>query len=470
MDHWNQSVPLGEISLPTPSDTISECATSDYQDMSGQPWSQAPLPDEWTTVTAPDHSTLMQSSSGDWSSHSAPVTVQDIQALDTNAWLHAIHGPVDMGLSPVLSQESQSSHTLNSLSEPDSCVLPPRLDLSSAAEPSYHQPGPMMYASPAGASQFSSAFGYTPSLDPSGLSMECSLSASQGLYPGSQPPLFFPQGGHAVYPRRTFSYPVTPTPMRPLLPRTESSCVSGQPVHGLQRALRPQIQDSRISQASMSSVSSPSGQHQGNSQQAVAFGRASSPNAVAPRPAQNLPHGSSCSYQAAVSVQPTSGSYFRSAQSMAYVSDPTAEDFSAFIHFDHEDQTTSPGALRLDLRLYDCHRCGTNELDSYVSGYGVMQSMPSNMSGAMKPVASQPEQDVKNVYRTPNSAAASMASDSDEGRYRSDPLYSKGPDADGMYRCPYQATDPNCPHKPTKLKCNYEYDRSPSQVPSCVVH
>lgn len=38
---------------------------------------------------------------------------------------------------------------------------------------------------------------------------------------------------------------------------------------------------------------------------------------------------------------------------------------------------------------------------------------------------------------------------------RSHPLYSKEPDADGMYHCPSEGEN-GCNHKPTTLKCNYE--------------
>lgn len=38
---------------------------------------------------------------------------------------------------------------------------------------------------------------------------------------------------------------------------------------------------------------------------------------------------------------------------------------------------------------------------------------------------------------------------------RSDPLYSKEPDADGLYHCPSEG-ESGCNHKPTTLKCNYD--------------
>jgi hypothetical protein len=38
---------------------------------------------------------------------------------------------------------------------------------------------------------------------------------------------------------------------------------------------------------------------------------------------------------------------------------------------------------------------------------------------------------------------------------RSHALYSREPDADGLYHCPSEG-ESGCNHKPTTLKCNYE--------------
>ena len=39
---------------------------------------------------------------------------------------------------------------------------------------------------------------------------------------------------------------------------------------------------------------------------------------------------------------------------------------------------------------------------------------------------------------------------------RTHPLYSVGPREDGLYHCSFERSE-SCGHKPTKLKCNYEY-------------
>jgi hypothetical protein len=67
------------------------------------------------------------------------------------------------------------------------------------------------------------------------------------------------------------------------------------------------------------------------------------------------------------------------------------------------------------------------------------------------------EVDAKPIKVSPKPAAAPLG-EMDEGRHRTHALYAKGPDADGLFRCPFKATE-NCPHKATKLKCNYEYER-----------
>ena len=456
VEDWNQSVPIGEVSLPTPPDSISECA-SDYQEMSGHPWNQASLPEEWTTAPAPDNMS-MQPTSNEWPGQGVPVTAHDIQTLDTAAFLSAPQSTVDFGLSPVLSHESQSSYTRNSFSEPDTCYLPPGLDLSFTSEPSWHSSGPVVYHSP-DVTQQPTGYGFVPH-DQSAPSVACALSAPQTLYPGSQPLEFFPQGGQVLYQRRTTSYP-QPAPMRPLLPRTESPTASSDGTRGPQRTLKPHMQGSQSSQRTASSVSSTSGQSQDGSQHTLASTQSSGHVMLASQQVQTLPHRSSGPMQSGALVHPNMVLYNQHGASASSVSDPTDEDFSTYIRFDQEDQTTSPGALRSDDIVPYTDAYDTDCLGSYVSGHGVQPAVPSYMPGDVKPVLSRTEQDLNAVYQG-SSSATSLSSDNDEGRHRTHPLYSEGPQSDGLYHCPFKAKDPNCPHKATKLKCNYEYGSPPS--------
>ena len=311
--------------------------------MGSHPWSETSWPEEWTTVPAQDVSASMQPSGNDWPIYGAPVTTQDIQALDAATMLSVSHGSVDSGLSPVLSHESQSSYTLNSFSEPEPCVLPPSLDLS-FTEPSWNASGPNVYTNLDAASQTTSGYGF-PSIDQGVYSTACTMSAPQGPYPGSQPPMFFPHGGQAAYQQRIVSYsPVAP--MRPILPRTEGSAMSSQPAYGPHRALRPQVQGQRSMQHPALSVSSSAGRSQDGSQHAITSAEVSGHTVVASQSMQHLPQGFSGANHSVAPFQPSLGSQSRTSMAMPYTSDPTADDFSAFIQFDQEDHSISPGALR----------------------------------------------------------------------------------------------------------------------------
>lgn len=102
----------------------------------------------------------------------------------------------------------------------------------------------------------------------------------------------------------------------------------------------------------------------------------------------------------------------------------------------------------------------TNIKRSYLGAYGsVAGKLPSSVGGEAKPMIAKSTQDGSAAFRSTSSATSSQVGDGDEGRYRNHPLYSEGPKADGLYHCPF-TTDPSCGHKPTKLKCNYEYAES----------
>ena len=96
---------------------------------------------------------------------------------------------------------------------------------------------------------------------------------------------------------------------------------------------------------------------------------------------------------------------------------------------------------------------------SHAQVYELVHSGRPSVPGDIKPELSMPEQDVKATSQSSHGAASSTISDGDEGRYRTHPLYSRGPASDGLYHCPYlleESEENNCGHKPTKLKCNYE--------------
>jgi hypothetical protein len=85
-----------------------------------------------------------------------------------------------------------------------------------------------------------------------------------------------------------------------------------------------------------------------------------------------------------------------------------------------------------------------------------------SLQESARPRQPKVEVDAKVIKVSPKPAAAPVG-ELDEGRHRTHALYAQGPDADGLFRCPFKATE-NCPHKATKLKCNYEYERDMPHV------
>ena len=403
------------------------------------------MPEEWAIGTPTDNTSAYPRAS-QWYSQGVPATAQDVQTLDQAAWLSANHGSVDMGLSPVLSHEGQSTHTFNSLSEPDACILPPSLDLSFASEPQWH--GPIVYTSPDGTPLSGHEYGFTSIHDGMGHPVSCP-PAPQVIYPGAYP-VFFPQGGQAALPRPAFAY-APAFPMRPILPRAEGTGYQSPPAYGSHRAIQPQTQGSR---SHVPSVSNMAGQPLEAQRHDDGVARRSTRSPMSSHPAYGTASCTSSPVQASVSAPSDVGSYIKPEISLINFADPTADDFGAFINYDHGDHLPSSDTLRSE-QQHMCRMCRvTDALDSYAPGYESLSSVPSSISGDVK--ASQPEQESKAGYQT-TSVSASLSSESEEGRHRNHPLYNQGPRSDGLYHCPYKAQDPNCPHRPTKLKCNYEY-------------
>ena len=449
VEHWQQKVSFPESSIPTPPE--SECPSLESQDMVTQ-WSQTTMPEEWRVRSTSDNGQYYQPTSGPWQGPGAPVTAQGIAALNTATLLTAPPRSVDLGSSPVLSYESQSLDTLNS-SEPDtSCVLPPTLDLSFAADPAWAYPSPSIYHGVDVPSHLS-GFGFSfpeQNLYPVG----CSMAPAPVVYPGTHGQVIYPPSGQIPYQRRTVSYPPA-VPMRPLLPRTEGSTASSQSAHGHQQVERTHMQTSQGSQYTVSNVSSLSGQSKDAACREVTSGQTTR---HATGPSQYVTYGPSGPAQTVVSM-PTMVSYgqmgFGAPASL--VSDPTDEDFSAYIHYDHEEHAGPMGALRSEKNLCFIRSYVTNGVDSFTPGYELQSDLPSTVPEEVKPLVSAPFQDRKRASQG-SSVANSLTSENDEGRYRTHKLYNESPKADGMYHCPYKNEDPHCQHEPTKLKCNYEYD------------
>ena len=430
----------------TPPDTDSE------PDMTAK-WNQTSLPeDSWFTGSAQDNSTYVQSSSSEWDTQTLLSSAQDFQSLDAFNWSHTSHGSVDAGLSPVLSHESQSSHTLNSFSEPE---LPSGLDLSFTFEPTWNPTGSMMCRDATSMQRPLPGNAFVPSMDEMPLGSRMDESSTQwpldfiGYSPQA---VFYPQDGQTT--RLTARSPAVAAP-RTLLPRTEGSLAATTPAFAqtsLHRQYQPSTQGGMSSRRSSQNVS--------NHGYAVHESpRTTAASYIAPRPATSgdakMSSGLAMDhFQALPQSHGLPRTYTQ--DSFSAIADPAAEEFTAFIQYDQDEPSTVTGTSRSDpsKRHADFYR--TDFQCSYPTGTGSAQAMSATGSSqeTTGPMHAKVEADAKPIKVSPKPAAAPLA-EVDEGRHRSHPLYSKGPDADGLFRCPFKAKE-NCPHNATKLKCNYE--------------
>jgi len=305
--------------------------------MSSQTWNQASPPQEWTSGQH-EFGAVPQPSASAWTSHGFPVNAQDLHAWDTASWMNASSGPVEQGLSPVLSYKSHSTHTLNSFSETDASVLPPNLDLSFTTEPSWNVPAPVMYQPMPGVSHpnesFPVAAGYHHHAAP---------------HPGMPIPLGYYQGVQSVNPLGgQFSYPVRMTqpplaPKRPLLPRTEGVAKPVTVTHGPHRVLRPSVQGLRNS---CPVVSSQAGQPSQSVPSVVAAPTHPGNGLATTLPVQDAVHGTH-----GIPSPPGYAPYGMATQEPSSAPaptpvDPIAQEFSDFIHYDQEDPATTPAQTR----------------------------------------------------------------------------------------------------------------------------
>ncbi|KAK5170426.1 uncharacterized protein LTR77_005014 [Saxophila tyrrhenica] len=400
-----------------------------------------------------------------WPDHGSPATAQGHFAMD-HAGLNVSTGSVDTGLYPALSYESQTSYSHPPMSQAEPFTFPPAAQFTFTAEPSRSPYVPDNYISP-GVSPSASVYGPPPAYGQVGLTLDYTGSFAPGVYAGPQPPVTFQPVGQAGYPQRTESYPQT-LPMRPLLPRTEgTTATSPQHTQAPASVSRPFVQGS---QQAHNVVSSP--QH----------GSQWYPNSTrGPTHATSLPpQGSNAVYPAPGQV-PTS---YPVQPSMVTYSQPVAcvnpepygasTDFGDLFDLGSVDTSSSSGMSRSGSDCSSCESCNTDEDGSYMPGSALSYPTPASMSGSYQAVLPQPEgqsqsgsQYAGGVAQSPlvditNQAAST---ERDECRYRTDPLYARGPYADGMYRCPFAEKDPSCGHQPTKLKCNYEYEPTRPSTP-----
>lgn len=335
VDNWCQSI-YPEVYPLTPPDTASDCAPSDCPEMYDPSWNQASLPeDSWATAPASDNSRFLQSSR-QWTTHGAAPSRQDMQTLDASSWVPHSHGSVDTGLSPVLSHESQTAHTLHSIPESDFPLLPPGLDLSFIGEPTgWNAPASVVY--PAAPQDMSAAsMVSSPESMPSGPHMQSfypASAASQTVMYGPHQPMFSYQE-MPVHQQRAGSDPSSSSPRR-LLPRMDAPVMPANYANGQVYTLQPQYPVAHAENAPRVS----SAQHSSKETQAAGTAHGHGLLTPPPRPESSSPG---------------------LPQVPAFVSDPGCDDFSSFVRYDQEEHAP-PVQMRFDYAETVKTVCGTDK-------------------------------------------------------------------------------------------------------------
>ncbi|KAK0794663.1 hypothetical protein LTR38_009160 [Friedmanniomyces endolithicus] len=423
-------------------------------------WSQTLLPEDgWITEhPSPDRLAYTQPYGNVWQypvhGHMVRVSAQDVRPVDvTTPWLTAPHESVDLGLSPVLSHESQNSHTLTSFSEPDMSFAPASSECSFVTAPAWSSNGHATYQCrqpPRQGSLTGGCFVPAPTarlFDPA-FDVDYRMVAPQPTATYYHPPVYTPHTPDTLDSGHAISYPATQH--RPLRSRSDATGVPSQPVYGPQRILRPNVPILRVSQPTVSAVSTVHGTTNGaptllrsppRTAVDVSQSRRMLSNHTDARQPTWAPFGHVGTKCAADIPHQEPIVRLRPSGPVGYWPDQT-EDWSSFVQFDQDE------------------RSSTSRSFSFSAGYAPAPARADaqpGSSGHVKPLAAKPKHEagpiVQAVSHPDTSAAAST--ESEEGRNRNHPLYSEGPHADGMFHCPF-TSDPTCQHGPTKLKCNYD--------------
>lgn len=407
----------------SPPESASDCAPSDCPDMDAHMWSRTSLPeDAWAAAPVAEHNK-------EWSNQT--LRLQDLQKFDSSAWLNVSHGPVNMGSSPALSQESQSTHTLHSVSEPDFALLPPGLDLSFIGEPRWDVSGHVVYPS-------------APEAYPATMVMSPESSSS-----GPHTTLCYP----VPPPDQSFAYGQQ-YPMVPVQGPSPYPVLAGFDAHASSRgnliprahgpsdlqSYGPCPPPATVSYAGQGVAPSVSNRNGPSREASHSYGP--SVGAVGHIRGSGLSQG-------LLTPRPDSGSPYRCA-SQSQTSDSGHEETG---HLVDQAQEFEPQAAPVRYKLHSFLPTLTLTLRSYSDASRPHLAQVASAIPVAKPALSRTDFEDSNRY--PTSSNPASLTEGDEGRHRNHPLYSKGPEADGLYHCPFKS-DPSCQHKATKLKCNYE--------------
>jgi hypothetical protein len=442
INHWSQGIVPGPP-LPV-SPPASDCALSDL-DMSA-PWSQPVQPHEaWYTGHAHGNSTHVQDD--------APTGFVPLQTCLPVADSY-YQGTVDMGLSPTQSYSSQSERTISyDFSGSGAAMTPTSFDFAllpdsawgSSACGTYQRPLVTHGSLPGNAFVPSpDEFALTPITDP-----VLTAWPHDYVYQGSLAQPRLPDAG-CVPAQRTASRSMVPAG-RTLLPRTGTRTPVPMTVAPMpsQREIRPLIKSRIEFPRPVQIVSNPVGSQPTGVRmlRPVLIQENAGPVSVRGMmaPAMGNMQSSIWEGQMARTEVPS-------------VSDPVVADFDSFVRYDEDNLPTPIRLANVDGPQVAVTPSTASGAASYSTGYG---SANPEFPGVLTAVDCGPtpdaklDMDAKAIGRS-STATSIVFNDLDEGRHRNHVLYSQGPGADGFYHCPYLAKE-SCPHKPTKLKCNYEY-------------
>ena len=437
VEHWCQTLPSGP-SLPlTPPDTASDCTGSDCQDMNCLPWSQATQAEEfWYSEFAQDHSTEANSLPIEWTQVSS---VSDFQPQQASDFAFVANGPVDTGSTPALSYESQSLRTHNHASEIDTSFQ--------GSAVAYSVPSATYWNTnaerPAGRTSYGPKQPLVgndvlfPAMFASG-AMPTQVTFSHGSQGLTTPVMMMPT---VVAPSRTISQQPLAVG-RPLLPRTKATSTPDAVQGMVSSAVHiPLLRRSLV-----------------NSPENMDFPTLARTNTPQVSQSGSSPvHATLAAttddfYRSLPAASAVPNTHVRSSGATQALADPTADDFSAFIDVSYEDQTFANSLAKLEPAITSVLTTTSESWQGYRSP---LSESRSRMESGLSSQGIQNDPHMENKSRRSSNLTVAALTELDEGRHRNHPLYSRGPDPDGMYRCPWKAVE-NCLHEPNKLKCNYE--------------
>lgn len=398
-DDW--SFPSRSVLPLTPSDSASsDCASTDFRDMPSSRWSPAYMPEDYDAGDVLDDGPFARTDLDAFMIFNAPQG-----QIDTvPAWTSHTHGFVGTDMTSSLSYMSQSPRSLHTI--PD-------------GQPTWNSPAHTHTSAPMVRNASGMSTGISvPSGPPGSLPGHVFVPGTQTLHTGYAQ---MSAAGHNASHVFKSGQPQGRQPVRSTTGQASS---------------HPNVQQTMIHAGPV--PYRPSMMTYSNGSRPV-----NTPPGMSPYPLVG-PHSFAPSYRG--------GSMLAGPPLRGPILDPIAEDFSNLIDFPPEDPypaVTSSTPILGSLRP-------TSYSGSWLvpASPGTPTNITNNHIHPMLVSLDTPQS--RPLSRQP-SVLAAHGRDAEEGRYRTDPLYNRRVEADGLYHCPFLRSE-NCGHAPTKLKCNYEYD------------